>query len=351
MRRAAEEQERQRELSEQRRNQTHMPFRFRVGIGETKEAVILDDQPDFFRYEHNMKGPDGKWNVFTGCVKEFDNCPACDAAGRESYYGMYLTVLDFTEFKTRSGETVEFSRKLLVVKPAQHKKFIRFFEKEGTLRGAVFEFTRDGDKDSSIGNDIEFVEFMEEDELATYTREWTDQEKKKHAEDCSEPYDYEELFEPAETEKLRALVGGKPAPGSRAEEQAALGGERRRRGRAEEPEEDAPPPRAARGGRGAPAPAPRSRGAAPRRGGDMEDWQDPDATDEPPWEGAEEPAEAAPRRGRGRVEEPAAPPARRGRAAPVEEEPEEPPRRGRGRAAPEEEPAPAPRRVQPRRGR
>jgi hypothetical protein len=349
MRRAAEEQERQKVLAEQRRNQTHMPFRFRVGEGETKEAVILDDRPDFFRYEHNMKGPDGKWNVFTGCVKEFDNCPVCDAAGRESYYGMYLTVLDFTEFKTRSGDTVKFSRKLLVVKPAQHKKFIRFYEKEGTLRGAVFEFTRDGDKDSAIGNDIEFVEFMEEDDLATYVREWTDQEKKKHVEDCSEPFDYEGLFEPADTEKLRAQFGGKPAPGSRAEEHDALGGERRRRGRTEEPEAEAParPTRAA----GRDAPAPRGRAAAPKRGGDMEDWQDPDASDEPPWDGAEEPDEApAPRRARGRVEEPAAPPARRGRA-PVEEEPEEPPRRGRGRAAPEEEPAPAPRRVQPRRGR
>lgn len=364
MRRAAEELERQKELAEQRRNQTHMPFRFRVKVGETARAVILDDKPDFFMFEHNMKGPDGKWNVFTGCVKDFDNCPACEAAGRESYYALFLTVLDFTEFETRNGETVDFSRKLLVVKPAQQKKFMRFYEKEGTLRGAEFEFTRDGDKDSSIGNDIEFVDFMDEKELATYVRDWTDKDKKKHTEDCSEPFVYEELFEEPDADKLRAIVGGKPTPGSRGEEAREFGERRRtRRGRDDDADDrddegdddgDRPargrgrPERTERAGRTErserPARSERSaRGSertarASRReeGNDAEGWEDPDGG--APWKAADEQKDDAP-----------PPRTRRGRPAP-EEDDAPPPRTRRGREEEPEEDRPAGRRVQPRRG-
>lgn len=269
MRRSAEELERQKAKAEQRRQQGNAPFRFRVPVGETREAVILDDKPDFFQYEHNLKDSDGRWSIFTGCVKDWDNCPVCESAGRESYYAMYLSVLDLTPFETRNGDTVEFSRKLLVVKPAQHKKFMRFYEKEGTLRGAIFEFTRDGDKDSSIGNDIEFVEFMDEDELVEHVREWKDKDGKTQTEDCSEPYDYEQLFEEPDTEHLRAVVGGKPAPGSRAEERNEVGRDRRRarRGGDDSDQESSERDRGARRGRGASK-------------DDMEDWEDPDS---PPW--------------------------------------------------------------------
>ena len=358
MRRAEEEMRRQKELAEMRKNQTHMPFRFRVSVGETKEGVILDDAPDFFRFEHNMKGPDGKWNVFTGCVRDFDNCPVCEELNRESYYAMYLSVLDFTEFETRSGDTVEFSRKLLVVKQAQQKKFMRFYEKEGTLRGAIFEFTRDGDKDSSIGNDIEFVDWMPEEELETYIRDWEDKDRKKHTEDCSVPFDYEELFPEPDADSLRALVGGSPAAGSRQEQRRELGEGRRGRASGRDSEREEKSEGGTRAGRST---GRTSRGEAEtsRRGGsrgksesaDMEDWQDPDAQDgDPPWgEGEEQPARRgarSARRGTEDADKEEAPASRRRRAR---EEPEEPAARPtrRGRT---EEPAepPSPRRVIPR---
>lgn len=240
--RADEELAKQKARAEARKEAGNAPFRFRVAVGGTTEFVILDDAPDFFRHEHNMKNPQtGFWDTFTGCTKEWDNCPVCEATGREPYYAMYLSVLDFTEFKTKDGTKHEFSRKLLVVKPAQQKKFIRAYnkaEKEGrTLRGAVFEVTRDGDKDSSIGNDIEFVEYMDEEELSGYVRSWKDKDGKKQTEDCSVPYDYEALFEEPDSDKLRALVGGEPSVGSREYERKA-GTSRGGRGRGRDADDD-----------------------------------------------------------------------------------------------------------------
>lgn len=309
MRRTDEELERAKQRSEQRKNSANQPFRFYVPIGDTRRVIIVDDKPDFFLYEHALKDQDGKWGrLFTGCIKEHDNCPVCQATGKESYYAMVLTCIDLTPFKMRDGSEVEYSRKLLIVKPAQQKKFLRFYNKEGTLRGAMFDMTRDGDKDSSIGNDIDFVEFVEEDEMDTYVREWKDREGKKHTDACSEVYDYESLFEEPTEENLRAVVGGEATPGSRASNERALGGGRR----------DVDPP---------------VRGAARRGGGDSDDWGD--AKDTTRYGEA-----AAPRRARPEPEEeeaPPPPPARRGRPAPEEDvadaAPPPPPAR-RGRVAP-----------------
>lgn len=384
--RTDEELQRAKDKQEQRRAQANKPFRFYVPVGETRQFIVCDDAPDFFLYEHALKDAEGRWGrLFSGCIREFANCPVCRVAERESYYAMALTIVDLTPFETRDGDTVEFSRKLLIVKPAQQKKFLRFYQKEGTLRGALFETTRDGDKDATIGNDIEFLEFVSEDEMDTYTREWKDREGKKHSENCAEPFVYEEVFDEPTEESLLALVGGDPVPGSRAANERELGARRggasrgaaaerparrgakddgweeagdtrrfsRDRAAAAEPDDDAPPARPARRGRAAPepddAPAPRRGRAAPEP-----------ADDDPP-----------PRRAARRAAEPAddEPPPRRGRAAP-EPEPEDDapaPRRGvrraagpaddeppprRGRAAPEPDDAPAPRRGQaaPRRG-
>lgn len=208
-----ERQERRREMS---RTQSHQPFRFRVSPGETKEVIVLDDKLEdlFFRYEHNIKDPStGRWNIFTGCIDETDDCPVC-GTGSKSYFALYLTVIDLTEFQDRKGNTHEFSRKLMCVKTSQIGKFVRRMEREGTLRGAIFELSRDGDRDAAIGNDIEFIEFMDEADLETYVREWTDKDGKTHEELCYEVFDYEELFPAPDKAELRAIAGGAPTPGS-----------------------------------------------------------------------------------------------------------------------------------------
>ncbi len=321
--RSEDELAKQKAAAEMRKESYNQPYRFWIGEGQTTQFVVLDDAPDFYRYEHNLKNPSTqKWDTFTGCVAEWDNCPVCEAAGQEPYYAMYLSVLDFTPFTTKDGVEHEFSRKLMVVKPAQHKKFLRAFarmEKDGlSMRGALFEATRDGPKDPRIGNEIEYVEHLSEDDLAGYVRSWKDREGKKHTENCSEVFDYEALFEEPDTDKLRALVGGTPTPGSRAHERRELG--RPTRGKAshedegdedDDWEEEAKPARMSRGKSAAPA-------KAPVRGRGREEESDEEEDEE-----EERPARRAPARPSAK----AAPanPAVRGRKAAEPEDDEEPP--------------------------
>ena len=158
-----------RELEKQERRRAEaaakggQPFRFRMKVGETRELVILDEEPSFFRYEHNLQDERGYWSVFTGCVRETDVCPICRHYKKESSYVMYLTVLDLTPYETKGGETVEFSRKLMPVKMGMQRKFIRWWERHGSMRGQVIEMVRDTSQDASIGSDLEWVDVMEED--------------------------------------------------------------------------------------------------------------------------------------------------------------------------------------------
>lgn len=233
------------------RNQ-NMPFKFWMPQGESeREVVILDDEPSFFRYEHNLKGRDGKFGHIFECIKEDLECPICEATGDNSAYVMYLTVLDLKPYETRSGQEIPFSRKLFPVKSGQQKKFLRRFDKDGTLRGAVFELSRDGDKAPVIGNDIEFVEFMDEDELLEYEREYT-KDGKREVEACHEPFDYDELFPEKTREELleeyeaefgRSSVS-RSVPGSaEANDEEEMQPRRRRRSRDEDDDEDEKPTR------------------------------------------------------------------------------------------------------------
>lgn len=214
--RAIQEQVNNEQRKKERQKQSSMPFRFRMAPGTTRSFIIVDEEPDFFRFEHNIKHPrTGKWGTVTGCIQDEDNCPICED-GSDAYYAMFLTIIDLTEFQDRNDNTHEFSRKLLVVKPGQQKKFLRRFEKDGTLRGALFEVSRDGDRDAAIGNDIEFLETVPEEELEEdYIREWKNHDGKVVVEDCSEVFDYEELFPPVTADDLMEYAtGSSHSPGS-----------------------------------------------------------------------------------------------------------------------------------------
>lgn len=294
------------------------PFRLYLKAGDTKEIVILDDSLDdlFFTYEHNLKNnKTGYWDIYTGCVKEDQICPICESAERESYYALMLSVIDFTPYTDRKGTEHEFSRKLMCVKPGQIGKFLRFIKREGSLRGAVFTLSRDGDSDPQIGNDIEFVEFIEEEALIEYEREWTDREGKVHVEQCSEVFDYDKLFPPATSEELAEVVGARPAPGSarevaeefKEEDDEDMEGDEELEDEDqedkpweddEEEEEEEKPVRKSRGRAAAAKPA--RRGAASRRAAREE---------EPEEEEEEEPEEEAPVRRSRRAAPPKSAPA------------------------------------------
>lgn len=336
-RKMEEEDERQTARREAQAMNTNMPFRFFCPVGETREVVVVDDAPNFFRYEHNLKdNRSGKWSIFCACVNENANCPVCKASERPSYYAMYLTVIDLTPYTSEKHGEVEWSKKLMVVKSAQQKKITRLWERHGSLRGMVLSMTRDGEKDASIGNDIEFVEFLEEDALLAYETTFVYQKEGKDMERDvigHEPCEYDELFPMPTEQQLRAIVGGRPEAGSREEADGVSDRRSSGRGRAADGWDDgqqaAPRTRAA-GHAPAPAPAPARRtfaaAAAPA----------PSAATRRPTRAAPEQegeeADEVPQRSATRAPVRAAPPTRaapppRGRAAPEQDEEEDAPQR------------------------
>lgn len=349
---AQEEEERAAARREMSQQSAGMPFRFFCPVGETRRFIIVDDAPDFFRFEHALKNQATKrWDLFTPCIDEEANCPVCKEAERPAYFAMYLTVIDLEPYINRDGEEVPWSKKLLVVKPAQHKKINRLYEREGTLRGMLVEVTRDSDKDASIGNDIQFVEFVPEEELAEYETVYIDSKNKEHEVIGHEVFDYDELFPAMTEQQLRALVGGRAEPGSREDDERSTGRgaprgrdwqdddrgatrgrarpAARGRGAAEEPDDDgadddAPPARGAR--RPAPSRSAPSRAATPARRRPVDDDADADAAPEDDAEQDTPPRTArrgapAPRSAPAR----AAAPARRSRS---EDTDDDPPQRG-----------------------
>jgi len=221
---AAHEQEEVAKRREARQKEFDGPKRLYLKPGESREICIVDDAPDFFMFEHqiyNGKKPNLPYYSFSGCVKEYETCPACAKHG-DSNFNLYLTVIDFAEYTAKDGTVVEYSKKLMVVKSGSQRKFIRRHEKQGTLRGQVVQLTRDGDKDPVIGNDIEWDDVIEEKELTTeYIRSWTDRKKKVHEENCGEVYDYEQLFDEPTIENITNALTGENAvdapAGSRAQ--------------------------------------------------------------------------------------------------------------------------------------
>lgn len=223
------------------------PRNFFMRPGDTREIAIMDEVPNFFRWEHCTKDAHGRPTVYTSCIQEFDHCPRCDDDDKPSYYAMFLTILDFTEFPGRDGVTRTFSRKILRVKSQQQPKIFRLLDNHGSLRGMVLQMTRDGERSAAIGNDIEFVEFMDESELTgtEYINEWTDREGKKHTENCTEVIDYNTMYPEQTADDLAKFCKNYsgPAMGSSAanrqalddQHQAAPATGRRRRGAATQP--------------------------------------------------------------------------------------------------------------------
>lgn len=318
--RAKAEHERQDEIAAARRDQAGIPFRYWLEPGDSEQIVIVDDEPSFVRHEHNLRNPQsGKWDMFTSCIAEHANCPVCRVAERPAYFAMYFTIIDLKPYETRDREQVDWSKKLLVVKPTQQKKLIRLFERHGTMRGMILQMTRDSEKDAAIGNDIEFVDFMEEDELLTYERDYVDSQNKTQVIVGHEPVDYETVFPEQTEEQLRAIAGGKPDPGSRADDargsrRPARGGgdgwdddsrtatRRPARGRSE-PDDDQDGQDERPRGRTAARPAP-ARQTPTRRARQAE----PEDNDQDPDDGAPPPRSAAPSQRRAPARRPAAEP-------------------------------------------
>lgn len=153
--------------ADENRRRRMLPWRLWLKPGSEGEVILTSDQP-YFMYEHQYQGSDGK-PAYERCIKDTGYCPLCSKFSREGYYVMMLDSIDLRGYKNRKGEKINASEKLFPVKQSQMPKFERIYAKNGnSFRGVKLHLTRDGDKDSVIGNDIEQIGKVSEAKLAKY---------------------------------------------------------------------------------------------------------------------------------------------------------------------------------------
>lgn len=179
------------------------PFSFWLKPGTEAEVIILDKGEPFFVSMHKIKDSRGKF-VDEVCIADTGEfCPLCESTGREGSYTMVLTVLDRRPYTTKAGKTIKLSKKLMMVKGRNIPKFKRQYEGKAkeNFRGIKLLCRRDGDKESAMGEDIEFRGRVSEDFLSKF---------KENAEVAN----YEKIFAIPTADELRKrynLTKGKVA--------------------------------------------------------------------------------------------------------------------------------------------
>jgi len=290
--RMQQEAENIKQRKEQRAQMRKEPFRFFLKTDEEREVLVVDacSADDLFlRREHVLKDNEGKYRWTVPCNDDTGNCPVCENhPDRPSSLNLLLTVIDLTPYVNNDGEEIPWSKKLMVVKPGQHKKFTRWAEREVEgeigLRGLILRCYRSGQKAYAIGDDIEVVERISEDDLLTYETEYEDSEGKKVEILGHEAFDYEDIFPQMSEAELAELIGVQPkerlgsrrsadrdierggSSGRAAPGRAAPGRAAPARGRAAPAEQDDDTDDQPSGRRAAPARGASTRSAAPARG-------------------------------------------------------------------------------------
>lgn len=196
-----------RKIQEERAAQ-YGPNRFWLKVGSSAKVTFLDTE-GFYFHEHDLQ-INGKWGNHFTCLKDFSECPLCDAGHRSGYVCAY-TIIDHSEYETKNGGKVKNQKKLLIVRPAVINKLSRRRETlEGNLTHGLFLFTRDSKDECRTGEDIEFVKRLDPKDLVKFKPK----DSKESDENWLKPFDYMKLFEPKPVEELRKLAGQAPPVGS-----------------------------------------------------------------------------------------------------------------------------------------
>jgi hypothetical protein len=178
------------EADYQKRKDT--PFVFKLKPGDEAEVILLDKGDPYFVTLHKVKNAAGKW-VDEVCIADSgQRCPICESTGKDGSYTMVATILDRRPYKTRDGKTVKASKKLLFVKGRNMPKFDRKWkgDAKGNFRGLKLTCRRDTDKETSMGEDIEWGGRVSEEFLSKYG-------------EITKPADYAKIFAMPTAAELR----------------------------------------------------------------------------------------------------------------------------------------------------
>jgi hypothetical protein len=192
-------------LEKAEKESSRAPSRLWIPKDNSKEIIILDDDP-FCVWEHSLK-INGKWkgNEFT-CRKGLPDdprCPLCSSKANRYYIG-FLTVLDHTGFKDDDGNWHKNLRRLFPMKLETLKIYAKFKERKVSLVGWKVECTRTSGRNiAAIGNSFEFIEKVDPftDEQFFYESRLEGGKKKP-----PEIFNYKELFKPMSVKEMLALA-------------------------------------------------------------------------------------------------------------------------------------------------
>lgn len=202
--------------------------RFYLKVDESAEIVILDDGKGFFIHEYEIYDPAKKRTSYETVRKDVDHDPLEQLVGvdprfKDAAYIMYLSCIDLRPFTGKNGEQRYYAKKLLPVKRAQMKKFKRWIEQYGTLRGLMLRMNRDDPKGAKIGdpelNPIDGKTHLTEEDMienfghaALMSQDGKSVLKEENA-DCY-AFDYRTTLAPSPPEELAKRWGAPYNPGS-----------------------------------------------------------------------------------------------------------------------------------------
>lgn len=207
--------------AEKRKAEMGKLYRFWLKEGEEARITFVDGElsPEGFLlpprfYEHNIY-LNGSYNNHFVCPEKTnpgsgEKCPLCEGGDRPSLVALF-TIIDHREFKTKAGDIIKDSPKLLVAKGITFEMLNKIAVKRGGLAAATFDVSRLGDKAAAVGSMFDFIEKHDPDMLRKeLTRKFKNKEGQEVIETVFKPADYEtEIVYRTEAE-LRALGFGKP---------------------------------------------------------------------------------------------------------------------------------------------
>jgi hypothetical protein len=202
-------------------------FRFWLKNDEEARITFIDGDlsPEGFLlpprfYEHSIFA-NGTYNNLYVCPEKTnpeagDSCPLCEGQDRPSLVALF-TIIDHRAHKGKNDKIYQYTRRLLVAKPATFELLNKIAIKRGGLANVTFDVLRTGgEKSASVGTMFDFVEKGDPAELKTrYTQEVYDKGKATgKIESYYKPAEYDKEIVYRTGDELRNQFGfGKPAAG------------------------------------------------------------------------------------------------------------------------------------------
>lgn len=224
----AQAEQEKRQQAEQRAANPYVPREFFLKPGEATDFIVLDVELGPHVWRHRWWDEEKRESVVELCPKEFESCCLCNQEtsvdSRPSDFVAYLTGIDYRSYVSqRTGKTVPYTKKLLIVQLSEIPFFNKLFDELGTLRGVQLFLSRPtkGDPQNGI---MEFKALVPEEVLAQYFNNAEEHDAYgniiKPAGADMHPAEYEAFLERPSNARLIQKYNGSPTFGS---EQANTG--------------------------------------------------------------------------------------------------------------------------------